>query len=80
MDFFGIKRHEGTTQFQLLLPQSLRGVGDALVGFFMDNTSMLRLDTEHLKHVFIKNIGLLTFQEAFDRTGRILNITYAINN
>jgi predicted acylesterase/phospholipase RssA len=81
LDFFGIKEHEPSTQwFQYLLPQSLRNISDALIGHFVDKTSILRLDTDHLKHVFIQNIGLQTFQEAFDRTGRIINITVSPNN
>lgn len=81
LDFFGIKEHEPSTQwFQYILPQSLRNISDALIGHFVDNTSILRLDTDHLKHVFIQNIGLQTFQEAFDRTGRIINITVSPNN
>ena len=80
-DFFGIKRHQSTMQFQYFLPQSFRWIGDSLIGFFFDNHSFLRLDTDHLKHVVISNVGLWTFQEAFDRTGRITNITVApLNN
>ena len=78
-DFFGMKKRE-TSQLQYLLPQSFRWLGDALISYFIDNDSPLRLDTDHLKHVTIANVGLMTFQEAFDHTGRILNITVAPNN
>ena len=78
-DFFGMKKRE-TSQFLYFLPQSFRWLGDALVGYFVDNHSLLRMDTDHLKHVVISNVGLWTFQEAFDRTGRILNITVAPKN
>lgn len=78
-DFFGMKKRE-TSQLQYLLPQSLRWLGDALISYFIDNDSPLRLDTDHLKHVTIANVGLMTFQEAFDHTGRILNITVAPRN
>ena len=78
-DFFGMKKRE-TSQFQYFLPQSFRWLGDALIGYFVDNDSPLRLDTDHLKHVTIANVGLMTFQEAFDHSGRILNITVAPNN
>ena len=32
-------------------------------------------DTEVLKDFLMEHVGNLTFQEAFDRTGRVLNIT-----
>jgi TAG lipase/steryl ester hydrolase/phospholipase A2/LPA acyltransferase len=32
-------------------------------------------DTEHFRECLRTNVGDFTFQEAFDRTGRILNIT-----
>ena len=81
MDFFNIKRHdhdhERSMQFHYLIPPSLRPLFDSLVGHFFLNKPLLQLDTDHLKHVFMKNMGMLTFQEAFDKTGRIINITVA---
>ena len=74
-----MKRRE-TSQFMYFIPQSFRWFGDALIGYFIDNHSLLRMDTDHLKHVVISNVGLETFQEAFDRTGRIVNITVAPMN
>eukprot|EP01035_Chromulina_nebulosa_P019747 gene19747-25679_t len=42
---------------------------------------IINLDTEHFKKVVINLAGHYTFQEAFDRTGRIINITVApLNN
>ena len=38
-------------------------------------TPIFRRDTLHLERVLRANIGDFTFQEAFDRTGRILNIS-----
>jgi TAG lipase/steryl ester hydrolase/phospholipase A2/LPA acyltransferase len=38
-------------------------------------TQYFRRDTLHLERVLRANIGDFTFQEAFDRTGRILNIS-----
>eukprot|EP00976_Prorocentrum_cordatum_P106833 1194529-Prorocentrum_minimum.AAC.5 len=35
-------------------------------------------DTEVLKEFLLEHVGNLTFQEAFDRTGRVLNITGAL--
>jgi TAG lipase / steryl ester hydrolase / phospholipase A2 / LPA acyltransferase len=37
-------------------------------------------DTEHFRECLRINVGDFTFQEAFDRTGRILNITVTPNN
>lgn len=40
----------------------------------------LLLDIDHLKSVIIHNCGVYTFQEAFDKTGRIINITVSPQN
>lgn len=40
----------------------------------------LLLDIDHLKSVIIHNCGIYTFQEAFDRTGRIINVTVSPEN
>jgi TAG lipase/steryl ester hydrolase/phospholipase A2/LPA acyltransferase len=37
-------------------------------------------DTEHFRACVRRNVGNFTFQEAFDRTGRILNIVVTPNN
>jgi len=37
-------------------------------------------DTDHFRECLRENVGNFTFQEAFDRTGRILNITVTPNN
>jgi len=37
-------------------------------------------DTEHFRECLRQNVGNFTFQEAFDRTGRILNITVTPKN
>lgn len=67
-------------QFQYLFPPSLRWVADAIFGVFFDNKSLVKFDTDHLKEVVQQNCGLYTFQEAFDRTGRIINIIVAPTN
>lgn len=41
---------------------------------------LLMSDTEHFRNCVRLNVGDFTFQEAFDRTGRILNITVTPNN
>jgi TAG lipase / steryl ester hydrolase / phospholipase A2 / LPA acyltransferase len=41
---------------------------------------VFKSDTEHFRDVVRANVGDFTFQEAFDRTGRILNIVVTPNN
>lgn len=65
------------SRLQYLLPSALRFLGDKLFGLILDRRSVLQLDTDHLKNVVIENVGVATFQEAFDRTGRIINIIVA---
>lgn len=69
----GLKR-----SFQLFVPLTLRNfssfIYDILTGFKRP-TDILKNDTRHLEACLRANIGDFTFQEAFDRTGRILNIT-----
>jgi TAG lipase/steryl ester hydrolase/phospholipase A2/LPA acyltransferase len=57
---------------QLFFPLTLRSV---LSSIFKRPTHILRKDTRHLENCLRTNIGDFTFQEAFDRTGRILNIS-----
>ena len=60
--------------FQLFFPLSLRKVASS-IGTSWKPKHFLRKDTLHLENCLRANIGDFTFQEAFDRTGRILNIT-----
>jgi TAG lipase/steryl ester hydrolase/phospholipase A2/LPA acyltransferase len=64
--------------FQLFFPLTLRNltsvVYDVITGFKRPK-DILKSDTRHLESCLRNNIGDFTFQEAFDRTGRILNIT-----
>lgn len=64
--------------FQLFFPLTLRNltssVYDVLTGYTRPK-DILKSDTRHLETCLRANIGDFTFQEAFDRTGRILNIT-----
>ncbi|KAL7536063.1 hypothetical protein ACHAXR_011299 [Thalassiosira sp. AJA248-18] len=73
VDVGGFKR-----AFQLFFPLTLRNftssIYDVVTGFTRPK-DILKSDTRHLEACLRANIGDFTFQEAFDRTGRILNIT-----
>lgn len=64
--------------FVLMTPSGMRWIcgiiSDVLTGQ-MKARDMLMNDTNHFRRCCKLNIGNFTFQEAFDRTGRILNIT-----
>lgn len=67
-------------RIQKLIPSSYHWLSARLLAFIFDG-KLFNLDTEHFKRVVLSNTGSYTFQEAFDRTGRIINITVApINN
>ena len=38
------------------------------------------IDRNHFVNVLKHNVGTMTFQEAFDRSGRIINVTVAPSN
>lgn len=59
-----------------LVPQGLRFITSPIFSSIFDK-KILNLDTEHFKKALMQDVGLYTFQEAFDRTGRIINITVA---
>jgi len=64
--------------FQLFFPLTLRNLTSMLYDVITGNTrakDILKSDTRHLEACLRDNIGDFTFQEAFDRTARILNIT-----
>jgi len=69
--------------WQILVPIGLRHVTsilfDVLTGYRRPQ-DVFNHDTEHFRECLRKNVGNFTFQEAFDRTGRILNITVTPNN
>lgn len=82
MDFFlfsDVLNSEVAKKLQYLVPQSLRWLSQPLLSSIFDK-KILNLDTDHFKSVVLENIGTCTFQEAFDRTGRIINITVAPMN
>jgi len=66
-------------QIASLMPASLRWLTSPLICLLFDN-KIINLDIQHLQQVVIENMGMWTFQEAFDRTGRIINITVAPMN
>jgi len=59
----------------LLVPPGVRAFASGLLSIFIYNENVLKMDTEYFRSVLRHNIGNYTFQEAFDRTGRIINIT-----
>ena len=82
-DFFSFGERKSdniSARFHYLVPQSLRWIPDMVMRMIFEKESVLKLDTNHLKEAIIANVGHHTFQEAFDRTGRIVNITVAPNN
>jgi predicted acylesterase/phospholipase RssA len=80
-DFFRIKRRPNIiSKFQYMLPQSIRWISENIISLLFNTHSYLKMDTEHLIKVVLENVGPHTFQEAFDRTGRIINITVAPTN
>lgn len=81
-DFFRLndwqkREGEAASKLQYLFPQGFRWLSDSVLGFLIDRRNVLSMDTDHLKNVVIENVGTYTFQEAFDRTGRIINIVVA---
>jgi len=67
-------------QIASLMPESLKCFTGPLLSLLFDG-KLISLDIQHLQRVVIENVGMWTFQEAFDRTGRIINITVApLNN
>ena len=82
-DFFRYSSVPNSTiakKLQKFVPLNLRWIADTILCFIFDG-KIVNLDTEHFKRVVLDNVGTCTFQEAFDRTGRIINITVApLNN
>lgn len=67
-------------QIASLVPDSIKWLVNPICSAIFDG-KLLNLDIQHLQRVVIENTGMWTFQEAFDRTGRIINITVApLNN
>ena len=74
---------DGKKTWQLFFPIGIRTftstVYDLLTGHKRPKDLLLN-DTEHFRTCCRANIGTFTFQEAFDRTGRILNIIVSPQN
>lgn len=70
--------HDLKKTWQVLFPIPLRRMTSVIFDLLTLKTrpnELLMSDSEHFKECLRTNIGDFTFQEAFDRTGRILNIT-----
>ncbi|KAG7366819.1 patatin-like phospholipase [Nitzschia inconspicua] len=75
--------HDFKRTWQALMPIQLRNFTSVLYDLVTLKTrpnELLMSDTEHFRECLRVNVGDFTFQEAFDRTGRILNITVTPNN
>jgi TAG lipase/steryl ester hydrolase/phospholipase A2/LPA acyltransferase len=74
---------DGKKTWQLFFPIGVRNITsniyDVLTGHRRAKDILLS-DTEHFRECCKANIGNFTFQEAFDRTGRILNIIVSPQN
>jgi len=69
--------------WQIFVPIPLRNFTSVIYNILTLKTrpqELLMSDTEHFRECLRVNVGNFTFQEAFDRTGRILNITVTPNN
>jgi len=75
--------HDAKRTWQVFVPIPLRNFTSVLYDILTLKTrpqEILMSDTEHFRECLRVNVGDFTFQEAFDRTGRILNITVTPNN
>jgi len=75
--------HDAKRTWQVFVPIPLRNFTSVLFDLLTFKTrpqELLMSDTEHFRECLRVNVGDFTFQEAFDRTGRILNITVTPNN
>ena len=75
--------HDFKKTWQVMIPIPLRHFTSVLFDLITLKTrpqELLMSDSEHFRECLRCNIGDFTFQEAFDRTGRILNITVTPNN
>ena len=71
-----------TWQF-LLIPVPFREFGSYIYDLLTGTrraSDLMKSDTDHFKNVVKGNCGNFTFQEAFDRTGRICNIIVSPKN
>jgi TAG lipase/steryl ester hydrolase/phospholipase A2/LPA acyltransferase len=69
--------------FLFITPRSFQWLTSSIYDVLTGNlrtSDMLMKDTNHFRRCVRVNAGNFTFQEAFDRTGRILNITVSPQN
>ena len=60
-------------------PRRLRFLVNPILSLVFDK-KLVNIDRAHFKETIKGNLGFITFQEAFDRSGRIINITVAPTN
>jgi len=75
--------HDAKRTLQAMVPIGIRKFTSLIYDLLTGNRrpqDILNHDTEHFRQCLRANVGDFTFQEAFDRTGRILNITVTPKN
>lgn len=75
--------HDAKRTWQIFVPIPLRQFTSFLYDIITLKArpqELLMNDTEHFRECLRKDVGNFTFQEAFDRTGRIINITVSPTN
>ncbi|CAB9522298.1 Patatin-like phospholipase domain-containing protein [Seminavis robusta] len=75
--------HDPKRTWQLYMPVGLRQAASTIYDILTGDrraSDLVMHDTEHFKAVVKANCGNFTFQEAFDRTGRICNIIVSPKN
>lgn len=75
--------HDAKRTWQIFVPIGLRKFTSLLYDIVTGNRrsqDLLMHDTEYFRECLRTNVGNFTFQEAFDRTGRILNIVVTPKN
>jgi len=75
--------HDAKRTWQVFVPIGLRRFTSLLYDIVTGNRrsqDLLMHDTEYFRECLRTNVGDFTFQEAFDRTGRILNIVVTPKN
>lgn len=75
--------HDMKRTIQGFMPIPVRHVTSFIYDLFTGNRrpkDVFKNDTAHFRDCVRANVGDFTFQEAFDRTGRILNIVVTPNN
>lgn len=74
---------DGKKTWQLFFPIGVRKLSSKIYDILSGHKrakDVLMSDTEHFRSCCRANVGNFTFQEAFDRTGRILNIIVSPQN